>query len=159
MLNLYVKKKLLTDFMQEIAKDTNKYCFGFRDTIRALQMGAVETIIVWENLDIIRVVVENPQTKQTNELFLTPKEVEKAEHQKDANGNTLEVKESGEFLEWLANQYKNFGAKLEFITDRSQEGAQFVKGFGGIGGFLRYQVNMAELDDFYTHDDNEDEWI
>ena len=26
------------------------------------------------------------------------------------------------------------GACLEIITDRSQEGAQFVKGFGGIGG-------------------------
>ena len=26
------------------------------------------------------------------------------------------------------------GTKLEFITNKSQEGAQFVKGFGGIGG-------------------------
>jgi formate hydrogenlyase subunit 3/multisubunit Na+/H+ antiporter MnhD subunit len=26
------------------------------------------------------------------------------------------------------------GATLEIITDKSQEGAQFVKGFGGIGG-------------------------
>lgn len=28
------------------------------------------------------------------------------------------------------------GAALEIITDRSQEGSQFVKGFGGIGGKL-----------------------
>ena len=26
------------------------------------------------------------------------------------------------------------GATLEIITDKSQEGAQFCKGFGGIGG-------------------------
>lgn len=26
------------------------------------------------------------------------------------------------------------GATLEIITDKSQEGAQFVRGFGGIGG-------------------------
>lgn len=37
-------------------------------------------------------------------------------------------------LEWLANNYKNFGATLEIITDKSQEGSQFVRGFGGIGG-------------------------
>lgn len=37
-------------------------------------------------------------------------------------------------LEWFANHYKEFGATLEIITDRSQEGAQFVRGFGGIGG-------------------------
>ena len=39
---------------------------------------------------------------------------------------------------------------LEFVTNRSQEGAQFVKGFGGIGGLLRYKVdftNLASVDD------------
>lgn len=41
-------------------------------------------------------------------------------------------------LEWLANNYKNFGATLEIITDKSQEGSQFVRGFGGIGGKLFY---------------------
>jgi len=38
----------------------------------------------------------------------------------------------------------NFGAQIEFITDKSQEGFQFVKGFGGIGGFLRYKVDIEE---------------
>lgn len=37
-------------------------------------------------------------------------------------------------LEWFANNYKKFGATLEIVTDKSQEGSQFVKGFGGIGG-------------------------
>lgn len=37
-------------------------------------------------------------------------------------------------LEWFANSYKKFGATLEIVTDKSQEGSQFVKGFGGIGG-------------------------
>ena len=37
-------------------------------------------------------------------------------------------------LEWLAQNYKKKGAILEFVTDRSQEGSQFCKGFGGIGG-------------------------
>jgi len=29
---------------------------------------------------------------------------------------------------------RRLGATLEIITDKSQEGAQFCKGFGGIGG-------------------------
>jgi len=48
-------------------------------------------------------------------------------------------------------------ASLNFVTDRSQEGAQFVKGFGG---FLRYVVNFAELGDMLEVDENDDEaWI
>lgn len=35
--------------------------------------------------------------------------------------------------------------KLELITDKSPDGFQFVKGFGGIGGFLRYQMNLDEV--------------
>lgn len=38
------------------------------------------------------------------------------------------------------------GTALEIITDRSQEGSQFVSGFGGIGGLLRYRLDFAVLD-------------
>lgn len=51
----------------------------------------------------------------------------------------MELVECQPLLEWLANNYKSFGATLEIITDKSQEGSQFVRGFGGIGGkFLLY---------------------
>ena len=51
----------------------------------------------------------------------------------------------------MAEKYKDFGAALEFVTNRSQEGSQFVKGFGGIGGLLRYKVDFAQLS--YDSDD------
>ena len=57
-------------------------------------------------------------------------------------------------LEWFADKYKDFGANLEFVTNRSQEGAQFVKGFGGIGGILRYKLDLQTL----TVDDDEEEF-
>ena len=64
-------------------------------------------------------------------------------------------------LEWFAEKYKEFGANLEFVTNRSQEGAQFVKGFGGIGGLLRYKVDFTNLqsiddddDEFFSDDDD-----
>lgn len=37
------------------------------------------------------------------------------------------------------------GATLEIITDKSQEGSQFVRGFGGVGGILRYKVDLQNL--------------
>ena len=53
-------------------------------------------------------------------------------------GVELELDDDMPLLEWLANNYKSFGATLEIITDRSQEGSQFVRGFGGVGGMLRF---------------------
>ena len=31
------------------------------------------------------------------------------------------------------------------MTDKSQEGSQFVRGFGGVGGILRYKVDLQNL--------------
>ena len=58
-------------------------------------------------------------------------------------------------LEWFAEKYKEFGANLEFVTNKSQEGAQFVKGFGGIGGLLRYKVDFTNLTSIDEDDDDE----
>lgn len=61
----------------------------------------------------------------------------------------LEVEEQMQLLEWFANNYKNFGTNLQIVTDKSQEGSQFCKGFGGIGGLLRYRLDLQnhELDE------------
>jgi len=68
-------------------------------------------------------------------------------------GVELETAEKLPLVEWFATNYKNFGATLEFVTNRSQEGSQFVKGFGGIGGILRYKVDFLEHD----YDDDDDD--
>jgi peptide chain release factor subunit 1 len=139
-------------YFEEISQDTQKYCFGVEDTLKSLEMGACEILICWENLDVNRYVLKNPATNQETTLHLTPAQEKDKSHFTDKEtGVELELVDSMPLLEWLANNYKQFGTRLEIITDRSQEGSQFVKGFGGIGGLLRYQVDLGSLqvdDDF-----------
>jgi len=145
------EKKLINSYFDQISQDTGKYCFGVEDTLRALEMGAVETLICWENLDIQRYSLKNHTTGELKILHLTTEQEKDKTHFTDKDtGVELELEESMPFLEWLANNYKNFGATLEIITDRSQEGSQFVRGFGGIGGMLRYKVDFQamQFDDF-----------
>lgn len=49
-------------YFDEISQDTGKYCFGVDDTLKALEMGAVDILIVWENLDVTRYVLKNHAT-------------------------------------------------------------------------------------------------
>ncbi|XP_064465852.1 eukaryotic peptide chain release factor subunit 1 [Ornithodoros turicata] len=141
------EKKLIGRYFDEISQDTGKYCFGVDDTLRALEMGAVEILIAWENLDIVRYLLKNHTTDEERILHLTPEQEKDKSHFMDRDtGVELELVESMALLEWLANNYKNFGATLEIITDKSQEGSQFVKGFGGIGGILRYRVDFQSLE-------------
>ncbi|GFU49198.1 eukaryotic peptide chain release factor subunit 1 [Trichonephila clavipes] len=141
------EKKLIGRYFDEISQDTGKYCFGVEDTLKALEMGSVEILIAWENLDIVRYVLKNHVTDEDKVLHLTPEQEKDKTHFTDKDtGVELELVDSLPLLEWLANNYKSFGATLEIITDRSQEGSQFVKGFGGIGGILRYRVDFQSLD-------------
>lgn len=69
----------------------------------------------------------------------------------EKTGADLEIVKCVPLSEWLCENYSKYGIKLEFITDKSQEGFQFVNGFGGIGGFLRFKLEI-ENNDY----DNED---
>ncbi|XKL59312.1 hypothetical protein PGB90_000328 [Kerria lacca] len=150
------EKKLIGRYFDEISQDTGKYCFGVDDTLKALELGAVEILICWENLDIQRYVLKNHSSGEEKILHLTPEQEKDKTHFNDKDsGAELELVENQPLLEWLANNYKNFGATLEIITDRSQEGSQFVRGFGGIGGLLRYKVDFQSLqcDEYDSIDD------
>ena len=39
---------------------------------------------------------------------------------------------------------------------RSQEGSQFEKGFGGLGGILRYKVDFCDEEEAVQHDGDEE---
>ncbi|KAJ3697548.1 hypothetical protein LUZ61_001253 [Rhynchospora tenuis] len=153
------EKKLIGKFFEEIRQDTGKYVFGVEDTLKALEMGAIDTLIVWENLDISRYTLKNATTSEIVIKHLTKDEETRNENFIDPDTSAqLEVQENMPLLEWFANEYKKFGCTMEFVTNKSQEGSQFCRGFGGIGGILRYQLNMRdfdELSDEELYDDSE----
>ena len=151
------EKKIITKYFEEVALDTGKVCYGISDTLKALDMGAVELLLVYEGLELSRVVIKNPHNDEVVTHFLTPQEEKQDKFFRDAaTGNELVVVERTPLTEWLALNYKSFGTKLEFVTNKSQEGAQFVKGFGGIGGLLRYKV---EFDNYEIDEGFDDEEI
>ena len=144
---LVQEKRLLQRYFDEISQDTGKYCFMVQDTLQALEMSSVETIIVWENLLINRLTVKNTSTGEEKVLHLTPEQEQNDTYFHDpVTGVQLEIIDRLTLVEWLANTYKSFGAALEFVTDRSQEGSQFCRGFGGIGGLLRWKVDFTEME-------------
>lgn len=135
------ERKLLSDYFEKISLDTGEICYGMNDTMIALDLGAIETLIIWEDLPIIRYVVE--EKEESKVICSTP----------DKLPNNVKIIDQELFVDWLAENYKDTGAKLEFVSNKSQEGSQFCLGFGGIGGILRYKV------DFNLHQENEYEEV
>lgn len=109
---------------------------------------------MFENLDVTRWSLKSSEGTEVILHTTKAQEQDRTQFMDKETGQEMEVIEQMPFLEWLAERYKDFGANLEFVSDRSSEGNQFVKGFGGIGAILRYKVNFEQLQEV----DSEDEY-
>ena len=126
--------------------DTGLIVFGVADTMKAIEMGALDTMMLFEAIEIMRYEVKNPVTQEIKVHYLNDQQAEDPKYFKDKeSGVDLEVISVEQLGDWLVMNYKQFGINIEFITDKSSDGFQFVKGFGGIGGFLRYKLELDDL--------------
>mmetsp|Transcript_6307 Transcript_6307/g.3552 ORF Transcript_6307/g.3552 Transcript_6307/m.3552 type:complete len:84 (+) Transcript_6307:976-1227(+) len=83
-------------------------------------MGAVETLILFENLDTMRYELKNPATKEETVIYLTPTEALNPDHFNDEeNAVELEVISQYQLCEWLVDNYRQYGTNLEIVTDKS----------------------------------------
>jgi len=154
------EKKLVSKFLEEVAMDSGKYCFGMTETMQGLEAGAVETLIIWEQFEMTRVVIRNPHTDMKETKYLTAEGLKNPKLYKCPDTNVdLVCDEEDPFLDWIVANYKNYGTKLEFITDRSQEGNQFCKGFGGIGGLMRYRLEFDLMEEPDLQADSDEDFM
>eukprot|EP00761_Pharyngomonas_kirbyi_P011810 gb/GECH01011836.1/.p1 GENE.gb/GECH01011836.1/~~gb/GECH01011836.1/.p1 ORF type:complete len:442 (+),score=125.90 gb/GECH01011836.1/:1-1326(+) len=151
------EKNLINKYFEEISTDSGKYVFGVQETLRAMESGAVETLIIYENLETLRLTLRHPQTSEESVIHLNPEEESDSSHfQEQDTGVQFEVIDRMQLVEWIAENYNTFGCNLEFVSNKSQEGAQFLRGFGGIGGILRYPLAL-EVFDFENYEDENDD--
>lgn len=67
--------------------------------------------------------------------------------------------EEEQFVDWIAEHYKDYGCALVFVSNLTSEGTQFVEGFGGVGGILRYKVDLEDYDELELSSFSDDENI
>jgi len=155
---LLQERQILSKFMEEIHRDTGKYTFSVKDTIEALEMGAVGDLILWEGLKVKRYMLKNDVTMQEmGPYFSFPENKhEKPEPCSDHNtSTTLSVVKEELLVDWICDHYQDFGCKLRLVSDKSAVGSQFVIGFGGIGGILRWKVDFVGEKEAEFWSDNE----
>lgn len=139
------EKQIIGGFFREVSLDSLRYAHGVEDALRALEMGAVETLLVWEALPHIRMVVATPGGGAPAVHVVLPDETRDLKRLTDPASGAILAHEDEPLTEWIAANYRKFGCTVEFVSNKSHEGAQFCRGFGGIGGILRYKIDFAQL--------------
>jgi len=75
------------------------------DTLRALELGSVETLICWENLDIQRYVLKNhANSTSTTVLHLTPEQEKDKSHFTDKEVRAKLSNDTNPHANWEFNR-------------------------------------------------------
>lgn len=135
---LVQERRALQDLFERVAKDTGDacalYCFGVADTMAALEMGAVDTLMLWEDLAVERYTYSDAAGQETVGHGTAPCPPEGAQ-----------LTDTLPLVEYLVEHHRASNAALQLVSDRSAEGAQFCQAFGGIGATLRYAVDLCGM--------------
>jgi peptide chain release factor subunit 1 len=80
--------------------------FGVEDTMKAIELGALDTLMLFEDLQINWYVIKDPVKGETQVLLLNPKQEQNEKNFKDqATGVAYEVQECEPLAEWLCQNY------------------------------------------------------
>ena len=64
------EKKVIGRFFENISLDTGLIVFGVDDTMKALDLGALETMMLFENIEVMRYEIKNPVKNETKVYLL-----------------------------------------------------------------------------------------
>ena len=140
------EKKIMQKFLREIGQDTGLATYGEADVRKYLNNGIVDTLLLSEDLENVRVTVKCGSCDYTKEETMKMHEVTEFEQKTNGAGcpkcsvPTLAVEETKELIDELAETAELAGTTVEVLSGDTEEGQMLKKSFGGVAAILRYKA-------------------
>jgi peptide chain release factor subunit 1 len=140
------EKQIVQQFLYEVGHDTGMATYGEEEVRRALEAGAVRTLLLSEGIDIIRVKVkcnacgyEEEQTMKSQMLISFEQDLSGKSCPK-CKAPALGIAETQELIENFAQLAEYTNADIEMISGETEEGQMLKNSFGGIAAILRFKT-------------------
>ena len=139
-IELDAERQLMNQFLEELIKTHPKATYGEMMIKKALDMGAVDTLLISEGMRKNSIDLAcgscghewNVSLTRTEELPNCPK--------CDAKGDNIKEINSISLIDELTILAGKGNSGLSFISTDTEEGSQLMQGFGGLAAILRYPV-------------------
>jgi peptide chain release factor subunit 1 len=140
------EKEIMQQFLYQIGHDTGLVTYGEAEVRRALESGAVKTLLLSEGLDVLRVTVKcsacgyqeqhtvKAQMLTGFEQSLVGKPCSKCQ------APSLAVLEKVDVVDDLAQLAEYSNAEVEMISGETEEGQMLKNAFGGVAAILRFKT-------------------
>jgi peptide chain release factor subunit 1 len=140
------EKEVMQRFLYEVGHDTGSATYGEEEVRKALETGAVKTLLLSEGLDILRVTVKCNACSYEEQRTLKSKML--ATFEQNLTGKpcprckapALSIANTQDVIENFAQLAEKANTEVEMISDETEEGQMLKKSFGGIAAILRFKL-------------------
>jgi peptide chain release factor subunit 1 len=142
----YVREQnIWNNFMKQITSDTGMALYGQEEVEQALNLGAVDTLIMSEKLELYKLKRECSNCQYVD--YMTSKQVnmdeinENIEICPNCNSNSFSTTEFYSIIEYLGDIAESLGSNVEILSAETEGGETLKSTFGGIVATLRYKID------------------
>ncbi len=132
------EKKLVQRFLHELVSDNGLASYGEKEVRQNLQMGAVEVLLLSEDLNSKRISYECSVCGHTSE-YTTKNSESEVEKTCNSCNEKMKFVESKDVIDDFVEMSEEVGSEIEIVSTETEEGMQLLRAFGGIGAVLRYR--------------------
>lgn len=140
------ERQIVQQFLYEVGHDTGMVTYGEEEVRRALEAGAVKTLLLSEGLDILRVTVKcsacSYQEQQTikGQMLTSFEQSLSGKPCPKCSATSLAIAETQELIENFAQLTEYTNTEVEIISVETEEGQMLKNSFGGIAAILRFKL-------------------
>jgi len=139
------EKEVMQKFLYEVGHDTGLITYGEAEVRRLLQNGAVRTVLLSEDLDLVRVTVKCGACGFEEQHTVKGKEV--ADFEKGLIGKpcasckapSFTIVDKKDVVDDLAELAELGNTDVEVISGETEEGQMLKNAFGGLAAILRFK--------------------
>ncbi len=140
------EKQVMQRFLKEISNDSGMVTYGIKEVQKALEMGAVDTLILSENLDDNYIKLACSNCGYKIDKIVKERNLEEftsvAQDQicPQCSSNSYGIVETKTLIEHFGEIAETMGTTVEIISSETEEGEMLARTFGGIVAILRFKL-------------------
>ncbi len=140
------EKEIMQKFLYEVGHDSGLITYGEAEVRRLLNAGAVRTVLMSEDLDLLRVTVKCGACSTQEEHTVNGKNLAEFEQGligkpcKNCQAPSMTVVDKRDVVDDIADLAVLSNSEVEIISTETEEGQMLKNAFGGIAAILRFKT-------------------
>lgn len=131
------EKQYVNEFLTNLKEENGKSEYGLKQVMKAMDMGAVETVLISEDIELFEAVYECPEGHEKRVHEEEPEISDSVEC--DECSEEMKLEEMHDIVDVFANKAEEMSSDIKIISTNHEEGERLMN-MGGIAALMRYRI-------------------